>query len=337
MTEPLDLLVLGNAIVDVIARTDDGFLEAQRVHKGAMQLIDEGRAEELFSVMGPATIVSGGSGANTAVGAALLGARTGFVGKVRDDELGALFAHDLKATGVRFGVAAATDGPATARCFVLVTPDGERTMNTYLGACQGLSPADVDEATVARARVTYLEGYLWDPPAAKDAFRKAVKIAHNAGHAVALTLSDAFCVGRYREEFLGLIRDGSVDILFANIGELKSLYETEDAEAAIRALRDERDNHGRHLLGLVTRSEEGSVVVKGGEIRSVGISPVREVVDSTGAGDLFAAGFLAGHARGLDYVTSARLGALAAAEVIQHIGARPQSDLVALAREQGLI
>ena len=337
MTEPLDLLVLGNAIVDVIARTDDGFLEAQRVHKGAMQLIDETRAEELFSVMGPATIVSGGSGANTAVGAALLGARTGFVGKVRDDELGALFAHDLKATGVRFGVAAATEGPATARCFVLVTPDGDRTMNTYLGACQGLSPADVDEATVARARVTYLEGYLWDPPAAKDAFRKAVKIAHNAGHAVALTLSDAFCVGRYREEFLGLIRDGSVDILFANIGELKSLYETEDAEVAIRALRDERDNHGRHLLGLVTRSEEGSVVVKGGEIRSVGVSPVREVVDSTGAGDLFAAGFLAGHARGLDYVTSARLGALAAAEVIQHIGARPQSDLVALAREQGLI
>ncbi|MER2269573.1 adenosine kinase [Methylobacterium oxalidis] len=337
MTEPLDLLVLGNAIVDVIARTDDGFLEAQRVHKGAMQLIDETRAEELFSVMGPATIVSGGSGANTAVGAALLGARTGFVGKVRDDELGALFAHDLKATGVRFGVAAATEGPATARCFVLVTPDGERTLNTYLGACQGLSPADVDEATVARARVTYLEGYLWDPPAAKDAFRKAVKIAHNAGHAVALTLSDAFCVGRYREEFLGLIRDGSVDILFANIGELKSLYETEDAEVAIRALRDERDNHGRHLLGLVTRSEEGSVVVKGGEIRSVGVSPVREVVDSTGAGDLFAAGFLAGHARGLDYVTSARLGALAAAEVIQHIGARPQSDLVALAREQGLI
>ncbi|MDR7037825.1 sugar/nucleoside kinase (ribokinase family) [Methylobacterium sp. BE186] len=337
MTEPLDLLVLGNAIVDVIARTDDAFLAAQGVHKGAMQLIDEARAEELFSVMGPATIVSGGSGANTAVGAALLGAKTGFVGKVRDDELGGLFAHDLKATGVRFGVAAATEGPATARCFVLVTPDGERTMNTYLGACQGLSPADVDEAAVGRARVTYLEGYLWDPPAAKDAFRKAVKIAHNAGHAVALTLSDAFCVGRYREEFLGLIRDGSIDILFANIGELKSLYETEDGDAAIRALRDERDNHGRHLLGLVTRSEDGSVVVKGGEIRSVGVSPVREVVDSTGAGDLFAAGFLAGHARGLDYVSSARLGALAAAEVIQHIGARPQSDLVALAREQRLL
>ncbi|HEV7440130.1 MAG TPA: adenosine kinase, partial [Methylobacterium sp.] len=211
MTAPLDLLVLGNAIVDVIARTDETFLSAQGVPKGAMQLIDEARAEDLFGAMGPATIISGGSGANTAVGAATLGTKTGFIGKVRDDELGHLFAHDLKATGVQFGVAPASEGPATARCFVLVTPDGERTMNTYLGACQGLSPADVDEAVVVSARVTYLEGYLWDPPAAKDAFRKAVKIAHNAGHAVALTLSDAFCVGRYREEFLGLIRDGSID------------------------------------------------------------------------------------------------------------------------------
>jgi len=337
MSEPLDLLVLGNAIVDLIARTDEGFLAAQGVPKGAMQLIDEPRAEELFSAMGPATIVSGGSGANTAVGAALLGARTGFVGKVRNDELGGLFAHDLKATGVRFDVPAATDGPATARCFILVTPDGERTMNTYLGACQKLSAADVDEATVGSARVVYLEGYLWDPPEAKDAFRKAARIAQGAGHAVALTLSDAFCVGRYREEFLGLIRDGSVDILFANIGELKSLYQTEDADAAIKALRDERDAHGRHLLGLVTRSAEGAMVVRGGEVRPVEAAPVREVVDTTGAGDLFAAGFLAGYARGLDYVTSARLGALAAAEVIEHIGARPQRDLVALAKERKLI
>ncbi|GBU16696.1 MULTISPECIES: adenosine kinase [Methylobacterium] len=337
MSAPLDLLVLGNAIVDVIARTDDAFLSAQGLAKGAMQLIDEPRAEDLFQAMGPATIVSGGSGANTAVGAALLGARTGFVGKVREDDVGGLFAHDLKATGVRFDVPPAKEGPATARCFVLVTPDGERTMNTYLGACQGLSPADVDEATTASARVVYLEGYLWDPPAAKDAFRKAVKIAHGAGNAVALTLSDAFCVGRYRDEFLALIRDGSVDILFANIGELKSLYETEDAEEAIKALRDERDARGRHLLGLVTRSEQGSIVVKGGEVRSVEASPVREVVDTTGAGDLFAAGFLAGQARGLDYVTCAKLGSLAAAEVIQHIGARPQSDLVALARERGLL
>jgi sugar/nucleoside kinase (ribokinase family) len=337
MSAPLDLLVLGNAIVDVIARTDEAFLSAQGVPKGAMQLIDEARAEELFSAMGPATIISGGSGANTAVGAASLGTKTGFIGKVRDDELGGLFAHDLAATGVAFSVPAATDGPATARCFVLVTPDGERTMNTYLGACQGLSPADVDEATVASARVVYLEGYLWDPPAAKDAFRKAVGIAHGAGHAVALTLSDAFCVGRYRDEFLGLLRDGSIDILFANIGELQSLYETNDPEAALKALRDERNARGLHLLGLVTRSADGAMVVKGGEIRAVPASPVQEVVDTTGAGDLFAAGFLAGHARGLDYVASARLGALAAAEVIGHIGARPQADLVSLAKAQKIL
>lgn len=337
MPESLDLLVLGNAIVDLIARADEDFLAAQGVPKGAMQLIDEARAEALYDAMGPATVVSGGSGANTAVGAALLGARTGFIGKVRDDELGGLYAHDLKATGVRFPVEVAVEGPATARCFILVTPDGERTMNTYLGACQGLSPADVDEATVAAARVVYLEGYLWDPPAAKDAFRKAVTLAHGAGNAVALTLSDAFCVGRYRDEFLGLIRDGSIDILFANMAELQSLYETDDAEAAIQALRNEGAARGRDLLGLVTRSAEGALVIQGGAVQAVPASPVHEVVDTTGAGDLFAAGFLAGHARGLDPLASARLGTLAASEIIQHIGARPQHDLVALAKAHGLL
>ncbi|AWN45224.1 adenosine kinase [Methylobacterium terrae] len=331
MTASLDLLVLGNAIVDVMARTDEAFLVREGVHKGAMQLIDEARAEHLFQVMGPATVISGGSGANTAVGAALLGARAGFIGKVRDDELGRLFAHDLNATGVRFGVAPAAEGPATARCFVLVTPDGERTMNTYLGACQGLTAADVDEDTVKGARHVYLEGYLWDPPAAKEAFRKAAKIAHGAGNKVALTLSDAFCVDRYRDEFLGLIRDGSLDILFANIHELKSLYQTADADTALAALRQERG-----LLGVVTRSEEGALVVSGDDIKPVPASPVREVVDTTGAGDLFAAGFLAGLARGLDHADCARLGAVAAAEVISHLGARPQADLKALAGEAGL-
>ncbi|MGY2053000.1 adenosine kinase [Methylobacterium sp. JK268] len=330
MTAPLDLLVLGNAIVDIIARTDEAFLVREGVHKGAMQLIDEARAEHLFGVMGPATIVSGGSGANTAVGAAQLGARTAFVGKVREDELGRLFRHDLTATGVRFDVTPAAEGPATARCFVLVTPDGERTMNTYLGACQGLTAADVDEATAASARFVYLEGYLWDPPAAKDAFRKAARVAHGAGNQVALTLSDAFCVDRYREEFLGLVRDGSLDILFANIHELKSLYQTADADAALSALRQEG------ILGVVTRSAEGALVVTREETRAVPAFPIGDLVDTTGAGDLFAAGFLAGLARGLDHTDCARLGGIAAAEVIQHIGARPQADLKALAAQEGL-
>jgi sugar/nucleoside kinase (ribokinase family) len=328
---PVDVLALGNAIVDVLARTDEAFLADQGVTKGAMQLIDEARAEHLFGVMGPATVISGGSAANTAVGVASLGASAAFVGKVRDDELGRLFAHDLRATGVGFDVAPAGDGPATARSFILVTPDGERTMNTYLGACQNLTAADVDEETVRAARIVYLEGYLWDPPAAKEAFRKAVTLAHDAGNAVALTLSDSFCVDRYRDEFLGLVRDGSVDILFANIHELKSLYQTADADAALAALREEG------ILGVVTRSEEGALVVAREGTKAVGAHPVERVADTTGAGDLFAAGFLAGLAKDLDHAACARLGALAAAEVISHIGARPQADLRDLARQAGLL
>jgi sugar/nucleoside kinase (ribokinase family) len=329
---PIDVLVLGNAIVDVIARTDDDFLQAQDLRKGGMQLIDETRAESLYAAMGPATIVSGGSGANTAVGVAALGGRAAFVGKVRDDELGRLFAHDLRAVGVDFDVAAAADGAATARSFILVTPDGERTMNTYLGACQALGPGDVDPAAVQAAKIVYLEGYLWDPPAAKEAFRKAVGLAHEAGNAVALTLSDAFCVDRYRDEFLGLMRDGSLDILFANIHELKSLYQTADETAALTALREEAD-----ILGVVTRSAEGALVVTRGETRAVPAFPVNRVVDTTGAGDLFAAGFLAGLTGGLGHADCARLGGIAAAEVIQHIGARPQANLRDLARQEGLL
>jgi sugar/nucleoside kinase (ribokinase family) len=232
---------------------------------------------------------------------------------------------------VAFATPVATDGPATARSFILVTPDGERTMNTYLGACQGLSAADVDPEQVRGAGVVYLEGYLWDPPAAKEAFRQAVAIAHAAGRQVALTLSDAFCVDRYRDEFLGLIRDGSLDILFANTHELRSLYGTADEDAAVAALREEG------VLGVVTRSERGALVVSRGATRAVDAFPVERVVDTTGAGDLFAAGFLAGLARGLDHATCARLGGLAAAEVISHIGARPQASLSDLARENGLV
>jgi sugar/nucleoside kinase (ribokinase family) len=291
----LDVLTIGNAIVDVLAHTDDAFLVAQSLAKGTMQLIDEPRAESLYGIMGPAIVVSGGSAANTAVGLASLGAKAGFVGKVRDDELGRLFSHDLNAMGVQFEVEPAGSGPATARCFVLVTPDGERTMNTYLGACQNLGPDDIDDELVRSAGIVYFEGYLWDPPAAKDAFRKAVRIAHGAGNRSALSLSDPFCVDRYRAEFRELIRDGSVDILFANIHELKSLYETGDEDAALAALRGEK------ILAAVTRSADGAVVVENGRMESVPAYLVAQVVDTTGAGDLFAAGFLAGLARGFDH------------------------------------
>jgi sugar/nucleoside kinase (ribokinase family) len=296
-----------------------------------MQLIDEDRAESLYAAMGPATIISGGSGANTAVGVASLGGRAAFVGKVRDDELGGLYTHDLHAVGVSFEVRPATQGPATARSFILVTPDGERTMNTYLGACQNLTPDDVEPHQVRAAKIVYLEGYLWDPPAAKRAFRKAVTVAHEAGNAVALTLSDPFCVDRYRDEFLGLMRDGSLDILFANIHELKSLYQTADEDTALAALRNE------NLLGVVTRSAAGALVVTRAETRAVPAFPVERVVDTTGAGDLFAAGFLTGLARDLDHADCARLGGLAAAEVIQHLGARPQARLAELAGQEGLL
>jgi sugar/nucleoside kinase (ribokinase family) len=328
---PIDVLTLGNAIVDVLAHTDEAFLLQKNVHKGAMQLIDEARAEELYGDMGPAIVVSGGSAANTAAGVASFGVRAGFIGKVKNDETGRHFAHDLKAIDVHYDVALAEEGPATARSFILVTPDGERTMNTYLGACQNLTPDDVNPDTVRASSIVYLEGYLWDPPAAKEAFRKAVKIAHEAGNQVALTLSDAFCVDRYRDEFLGLMRDGSLDILFANIHELQSLYGTSDANSALAALREE------NVLGVITRSAEGALVVSRGETRAVPAFPVERVVDTTGAGDLFAAGFLAGLTRNLDLADCARLGGLAAAEIISHLGARPQASLRELAQQQGLL
>src|SRR4051812_29898999 len=328
--DSIDVLAIGNAIVDVLAQTDDAFLVAQGVHKGAMQLIDEERAESLYAAMGPATVISGGSGANTAVGVAALGGPAAFVGQGPDDQLGGLYTHALHAVGVSFEAKPAADGPATARSFILVTPDGERTMNTYLGACQKLGPEDVDPHQVRAAKIVYLEGYLWDPPEAKKAFRKAVTIAHEAGNAVALTLSDPFCVDRYREEFLGLMRDGSLDILFANIHELRSLYQTADDKTALSALRQEG------VVAVVTRSAEGALVVTREETRAVPAFPVERLVDTTGAGALFAAGFLAGLSRALDHIGCARLGALAAAEVIQHIGARPQRSLAELARQEGL-
>lgn len=332
----LDLLALGNAIVDVIAHTEDDFLVARKMQKGSMNLIDEATALEIYEAMGPATIISGGSAANTVVGAASLGVKTGFIGKIRDDAAGDHYRHDMRATGVAFDSVAAEDGPATARSFILVTPDGERTMNTYLGACQGLSTVDVDADVVRSAKIVYLEGYLWDPPAAKDAFRKAVEISHGAGNLVSLTLSDSFCVDRFRDEFLDLMRGGHIDILFANIHELKALYQTADENAALDALRNENLPH-EHFLAAITRSAEGAMVVTRGSTQSVKAHPVERVVDTTGAGDLFAAGFLSGLVKGLDHVTCARLGGMAASEVISHLGARPQTDLADMARQNGIL
>jgi sugar/nucleoside kinase (ribokinase family) len=325
-----DVLGIGNAIVDVIARAEDDFLVKQGMHKGTMVLIDEARAQAIYAAMGPAVESSGGSAANTIVGVAGFGARASFVGKVRDDGLGRTFAHDIRAANVAFDTKPASSGPSTARCYIMVTPDGERTMNTFLGAAQDLTPGDIDDAQVASAAVTYLEGYLWDPPKAKEAFVKAAQIAHKNSRRVALTLSDAFCVDRYRTEFLDLIRKGTVDIIFANERELHSLYETADFDSAVRALRSDAK------LAVVTRSEKGCVVVSRDAVESVAAEPVEKVADVTGAGDLFAAGFLVGLARGKDHRTSARLGGLAAAEVIQHIGARPAVSLKALAAENGL-
>jgi sugar/nucleoside kinase (ribokinase family) len=332
----LDLLALGNAIVDVIAHTEDDFLVSRKLQKGSMNLIDEATALDIYEAMGPATIISGGSAANTVVGAASLGLRAGFIGKVRNDEAGDHYRHDMRATGVAFDSTSAEDGPATARSFILVTPDGERTMNTYLGACQGLGTADVDAEVVRSAKIVYLEGYLWDPPAAKDAFRKAVEIAHGAGNLVSLTLSDSFCVDRFRDEFLDLMRGGHIDILFANIHELKALYQTADENAALDALRNEKLPH-EHFLAAITRSEEGAMVVTRGSTQTVKAHPVERVVDTTGAGDLFAAGFLSGLVKGLDHATCARLGGMAASEVISHLGARPQADLADMARQNGIL
>jgi sugar/nucleoside kinase (ribokinase family) len=325
-----DVLGIGNAIVDVLARTEDDFLIRHGMHKGGMQLIDESRARAIYGAMGPAVEISGGSAANTTVGVASLGARAAFVGKVMDDELGRSFAHNIRAAGVSFETPPASAGSSTGRCYVLVTPDGERTMNTYLGAAQDLHPSDIDADAIAAAEVTYLEGYLWDPPRAKEAFLKAAQIAHDAGRTVALTLSDAFCVDRYRAEFLDLIRKRTVDVVFANERELHSLYETADFETAVNALRNDA------RLGVVTRSEKGCLVVTRESTDAVRAEPVERVVDATGAGDLFAAGFLVGLSRGSDNRTSARLGALAAAEVIQHLGARPETSLKVLAEQNGL-
>ncbi|HKA63174.1 MAG TPA: adenosine kinase [Methylomirabilota bacterium] len=299
-------------------------LGRQGLVKGSMHLVDEDRARALYDAMGPGVEVSGGSAANTMVGVASFGGRAHYVGKVRDDQLGEVFGHDLRATGVGYDTPRATGGPATGRCLILVTPDAQRTMSTFLGASSRLGPADVDRALIARGRILYLEGYLFDPPDAQEAFRAAAAIAHASGRKVALTLSDPFCVDRHRAAFLDLVQN-HVDILFANEAEIRALYQVADFDSALRHVR------GHCELAALTRSAEGSVLVGGGKVHTVVAHPVSAVVDTTGAGDLYAAGVLYGMSRGLDLPTCGRLGSLAAAEVIGHVGARPIVPLARLA------
>jgi sugar/nucleoside kinase (ribokinase family) len=315
-----DVLGIGNAIVDVFAHADDSFLETHGLPKGGMTLIDEARAEALYAAMGPGVEMSGGSGGNTVAGVASFGGRGAYVGKVRNDQLGAVYAHDMRAIGVAFDTSPATDGPATARSLILVTPDAQRTMNTFLGACTRLGPTDIDVERVKASSVTYVEGYLWDPPEAKKAVLKAFDAAHAAGRQVSITLSDAFCVDRYREEFHELIRE-RVDVLFANESEIKSLYQVATFEEALAAARKDVK------IAALTRSEKGSIVIQGSETHAVPAAPVTRVVDTTGAGDLYAAGFLFGLTRDKPLAECARLGGIAAAEIISHVGARPEKAL----------
>jgi sugar/nucleoside kinase (ribokinase family) len=327
---PIDVLTIGNAIVDVLARVEDHFLQESQLTKGAMRLIEEPEAHRLYDLIGPSVIISGGSAANTAAGIASFGGRASFIGKVRNDQLGEFFSHDIRAAGVSFEVTPSNSGPATARSFILVTPDGERTMNTYLGACVTLSEVDIEKSAVEQAQVTYLEGYLWDPPAAKQAFVTAARLARKAGRKVALTLSDSFCVDRHRKSFQELIvRD--IDILFANEKELKSLYVVSSFDEAMQRARQEVE------LAILTRSEAGSVIVSKDEFHVVEAEPVAQVVDVTGAGDLYASGFLFGLTHGRSLSECGRLGSLAAAEVISHLGARPQASLRKLAAGAGLL
>jgi len=319
-----DVLGVGNAIVDIIAQADEAFLARQGMTKGGMALIDETQAHAIYAEMGAAIEASGGSAGNTIAGVASFGGKAAFIGKVKDDEFGAIFRHDLTSLGVHFATPAATDGPATARCLVLVTDDAQRTMNTHLGACVDLTPDDIDADLVAASAITYLEGYLFDPPLAKDAFRKAATIARGAGRKVALTLSDSFCVHRYKDEFKALIRD-HVDILFANEHEVEALYGSADIAAAADDLADQLD------IAAITMSAKGSLIVRGAERVAVPAAPIAELVDTTGAGDLYAAGVLYGLSRDLPLAECGRLGSIAAAEVIQHYGARPQVALAELA------
>ncbi|GAO39998.1 putative sugar kinase [Sphingomonas changbaiensis NBRC 104936] len=320
-----DVVAIGNAIVDVIARADDAFIAENGLRKGSMQLLfSTDEAEALYERMGPGIETSGGSAANTLAGLAALGLNCGFIGQVADDQLGTVFTHDMRAQGVRFDTSPRPGDPPTARCLIVVTPDGQRTMNTFLGASQFLPAGALSHDLISDAAILYLEGYLWDPEEPRGAMRRAIETAKQAGRRVAFTLSDVFCIERHRADFLSLIADGSIDILFANENELLSLEESEDFEGAVASLS------ARVPLLVVTRSEHGAIAVKNGERAAVPAEPIDAVVDTTGAGDLFAAGFLAGQARGRSLEDSLTIGAICAAEVISHVGPRPQADIKAM-------
>ena len=327
MTAPaptLDVIAIGNAIVDVMAPADEATIARLGLAKGGMTLVDTARAQELYDAMGPAKEISGGSAANTLAGLAALGAKCAFIGQVADDQLGEVFAHDIRAGGIAFATPLRADEPPTARCLIFVTPDGQRTMNTFLGASQFLPAAALDEATIASAKVLYLEGYLWDPEEPRAAMRRAIDAARNAGREVAFTLSDAFVISRHGDDFRALIAQGQIDILFANEHELAALTGIEDFHDGIAHLA------AKVPTVVVTRSEQGAYAVHGGEHAEVPAEPIARVVDTTGAGDLFAAGFLSGHVRGRPLAECLKLGAICASEIISHYGARPEADLQAL-------
>ena len=330
MTTPsVDVIAIGNAIVDVMAPSSDERIAALGLARGGMTLIDADRARALYAEMGPGREISGGSAANTLAGLAALGARCAFIGQVADDQLGEVFAHDIRAGGIAFGTPARAGDPATGRCLIFVSPDGQRTMNTFLGASQFLPAAAIDHAAIADAAVLYLEGYLWDPEEPRGAMRQAITAARAAGRKVAFTLSDAFVIARYGDDFRALIADRAIDILFANEHELAALTGEDALEAGLAALSPQVP------VLVVTRSEKGAVALAGGERASVQAEPVERVVDTTGAGDLFAAGFLFGHVRGRPLEECLRLGAICAAEVISHYGARPEADLKTLVASVG--
>jgi sugar/nucleoside kinase (ribokinase family) len=329
MTETrFDVLAIGNAIVDVMAPCDDSLLERFGMAKGGMTLIDEAGATTLYEAMGPAREISGGSAANTIAGLAALGAKCAFVGQVADDQLGEVFAHDIRAAGVHFATAARPGEPPTARCLIFVTPDGQRTMNTYLGATQFLPASALDLEAVAAAKILYLEGYLWDPEEPRAAMRRAIAAAREAGREVALTLSDPFVITRHGDDFRALIAEGLLDVLFCNESELAAMTGRDDFEEGLAQLGSQVP------VLVVTRSEKGAVAVRGAERAEVPAEPVAEVVDTTGAGDLFAAGFLFGHVHGKSLEMSLTIGAVAAAEIISHFGARPEADLKALVEKR---